>query len=747
MPRPAPALRLTRLESRDTPTSVVPGYPNYPYAVAASAPTPDGGAVLVGANYFGDRPVINKVDGAGRLDAGFDGDGVKFLDLEAAPAGQQVLFAALTDVAVQADGKIVLVGSGRAEGNTSVDFLIVRLNRDGSLDATFGGDGSVLVGFASPLGDGGPAGDVASAVALGPNGSIVVAGQIGTYAYPDPFPIEGDYTAVGVARLTAGGALDATFDGDGRATITNVNGAVREFALAAADVAVDAAGRVVLLGNQNRYGLPYPVFEGGPTVEPPKPFLARFTAGGQLDSAFGTAGVVRGVGPDAAPDAYSGGYAKRVATLADGRVLVLTQTNLGTLGEGGYAVPAVSRYTAAGQLDPTFGTGGRVVFDAAGNYSYDQDLAVTADGQVFVMLQTGALGDPSWNPTGTSIVRLGPNGATAGAITYVLPFGGPTEAFLGQSLSVGADGKLRVAGRIGYPGPVIARSAIGGDQAPITYYNDFSGLFAASLDWRAADAPTVDWVARLTGDMPGTDGPPLVRLTAPSVAAGQPPTVTVTNSDGSVRFTLEVFESTFTGGVAVALADVTGDGIDDIIASAGDGGGPRIRVFDGSTGVVLADFFAFDDSWRGGVSVAVGADGEIVTGAGVGGGPRVRVFRGDGVPLLDFFAFDESWRGGVTVAAGDVTRDGVSDVLVGAGPGGGPVVKVYDGRTGALLNELLAGDAADRGGVTLAVVGGVGTTMPIMTAKTAGGVRAYDPLTGYDLTPLYDPVAMGATVG
>jgi hypothetical protein len=62
----------------------------------------------------------------------------------------------------------------------------------------------------------------------------------------------------------------------------------------------------------------------------------------------------------------------------------------------------------------------------------------------------------------------------------------------------------------------------------------------------------------------------------------------------------------FTGGVRVATGDVNGDGLDDVITSAGPGGGPHVKVFDGQTGAVLDSFFAFDPSFRGGVSVAGG---------------------------------------------------------------------------------------------------------------------------------------------
>src|SRR5205814_2243995 len=122
----------------------------------------------------------------------------------------------------------------------------------------------------------------------------------------------------------------------------------------------------------------------------------------------------------------------------------------------------------------------------------------------------------------------------------------------------------------------------------------------------------------------------------------------------------------------------------DVITGAGPGGGPHVRVFSGVDGSPLFSFYAYAQDFTGGVSVAAGdvnGDGktDIVTGAGRGGGPHVEAFSGrDGSRLASFFAYDPTFTGGVSVAARDVNGDGTADILTGAGRGGGPHVKVFD---------------------------------------------------------------------
>lgn len=280
-------------------------------------------------------------------------------------------------------------------------------------------------------------------------------------------------------------------------------------------------------------------------------------------------------------------------------------------------------------------------------------------------------------------------------------------------------------------------------ERPGTHYDantvkDFQTLLLPYLD--------AGWTSPGITDPSGSSGPggtssptntpappgavPRVHYYATGADAGSAPLVNVYNAaTGALVVSFNGLPSGFTGGVRVAVGDVNGDGTDDVIVGAGPGGGPQITVYDGKSFQPILSFFGLSPSFTGGVFVGAGdvnGDGfaDVVVSADRGGGPQVTVTSGkDGSLLTSFYATVPTFSGGIRVAAGDINGDGLADVIAVAGPGGGPQVTIFDGKSLSVLTAFYALTPTFTGGMYVAAgdVNGDGRADIIVGAEKGGG--------------------------
>ncbi len=234
-----------------------------------------------------------------------------------------------------------------------------------------------------------------------------------------------------------------------------------------------------------------------------------------------------------------------------------------------------------------------------------------------------------------------------------------------------------------------------------------------------------------------------VKITASDVARLGSRDVKVTNSDGQSGTCASCFVvvqgtqaklygqgvtayENFNGGAFVASGNLDGVPTNgtEFVTAPNAGGGPHVRPYrinpaNGNIQELGPGFMAYTPQFTGGVHIAVGnidgnpANGEeIITGAGPGGGPHVRIFQLNNDLTTSepfgtgFYAYGAEFHGGVWVAAGDMDGDGKDEIITGAGPGGGPHVRVFrlgaDGRSFSEASGWMAYDPGFGGGVAVA---------------------------------------------
>ncbi len=282
----------------------------------------DGKIVVVGNSDSGFALVRYQIDGS--IDSSFGLAGIVISPIASADA---------KSVAIQSDGKIVVAGS--IYDGSNFDFMISRYHSDGSVDSTFDLDGMVITAIGKGF-------DGARSVAIQVDGKIVVAGP-------------SSVGACTILRYNTNGALDSTFDYDGMATTSIALG------FSANSIALQSDGKIVAAGNS--YNGQYAVYA-----------LARFINNGALDNTFDTDGVVTTeIGPYSTPSS--------VAIHADGKIVVAGSISYA----GSYADFVITRYLINGTLDSTFDSDGittTYIMGSPTNIAYA--VAIQKDGNIVV---------------------------------------------------------------------------------------------------------------------------------------------------------------------------------------------------------------------------------------------------------------------------------------------------------------------------------------------------------------------------
>ncbi|HVE58281.1 MAG TPA: delta-60 repeat domain-containing protein, partial [Pyrinomonadaceae bacterium] len=363
------------------------------YGVAIQA---DGKIVVAGnlvKNWNSDFALV-RYNPDGSLDTSFDGDG-------------KVITPVLIgndyarNVAIQADGKIVAIGF--SYNGATEDFAVVRYNPNGSLDTSFDGDGKVTTDFLGAT-------DQAHAVAIQTDGRILVGGNAAN----------GTFNSIAIARYNTDGALDTSFDSDGKVLTDILAGHDN-----ANSLAVQTDGKIVAAG-QSSVGVGWQIG------------LVRYNPNGSLDSSFDGDGklttVVLG----------NSDLANSVAIQTDGKIVI--GGFCGGMVSGHYVNGfAVVRYNPNGSLDTSFDGDGKATTVILSGNNVANALAIQTDGKI---VAAGYSDNDTAFEKFFSVVRYNANGSLDASFDE----DGKTTNSVGsrissaQAVAIQSDGKIVVAG-------------------------------------------------------------------------------------------------------------------------------------------------------------------------------------------------------------------------------------------------------------------------------------------------------------
>lgn len=298
---------------------------------------------------------------------------------------------------VQKDGRVVIAGGTQAAtGPANPALALARFLPDGTLDRSFGVDGTVLTRFNTGF-------HMIFGLALQGDGKIVAAGDSGGSGV--------------VARYLPNGRLDEGFGQDGR-----VSAAIGPDGADFYAVTLQSDGKIVVTGD---------AIDGLNC----RFFVARFLKNGQPDTSFGSSSGTPGFALAGFPGNSSGGYA--VTVQHDGEIVAAGHTVPGTTSE-----VAVARFNRDGTLDASFGAGGLVSTPFANNGADARGVGIQDDGKI---VTAGNFQDPS-GPTGFALARYTKKGqldasfGNGGTVVTLLNEGSA------QAMALAKDHRILVAG-------------------------------------------------------------------------------------------------------------------------------------------------------------------------------------------------------------------------------------------------------------------------------------------------------------
>ncbi|GIU00874.1 hypothetical protein TSL6_13800 [Sulfurovum sp. TSL6] len=353
----------------------------------------DGKIVVVGRQYNGlnDDVLVQRYTTDGSLDTNFANNGTLVYN----SGDHEIAY----DVALQNDGKIILVGYIREFGAGEKNILIIRLNTDGTYDTTFGGDGIVTTNVSEY-------GEYGYAIAIQGDGKIIIAGEVS---------IGGADVQALIARYNSDGTIDNTF---GSAGITTYDGIGWDIAYG---VTVQPDGKIVTTGSTSE--------EAYPGVALTDLLLLRLNTDGTPDDTFGTNGVVT------YNSIYESGRAVRIQN--DGKIIVAgTRWSYSSIENAALLI----RYNSDGSMDTTFAENGVLIYKK--EYGFP-----SIAGHAISLLDNGEIVMAGFVNTDGFVIRVTNDGIYDNTLSIdgisAVVSGGYAQL---KSVLVQSDGKIVVAG-------------------------------------------------------------------------------------------------------------------------------------------------------------------------------------------------------------------------------------------------------------------------------------------------------------